>query len=117
MSLPLLFVAALYFLNPLTLSVYPQLSGSPATFRFLVIVPRDATNRHLCYGYSRDGLDDRKSCLSLDGAKAKRAYWTYWHIRTAGEYTATAILTRMEDGREKTYASHQPFRVVGGMEP
>lgn len=118
MSLPLLFVAALYFLNPLTLSVYPQLSGSPATFRFLVIVPRDASNRGLCYSYELDGLAARKSCTTLDGTNARRVYTSYWDVRVPGEYVARAELTRMVDGRAKIVSASQPFRVIGaGMEP
>lgn len=110
---PFLFVAALYALSPISIQVYPPFSMAPATFRILVIVPRDASNRNLCYSYGTNDVIDRRSCLSMDGENAKRAYTTYWNIRTPGEYTATAVLTRMENGKEKVYSDRAPLRVIG----
>jgi hypothetical protein len=113
--LPFLFIAALYLYSPLTLNVYPTVSAAPATFRFLIIVPRDKSNREICFGYS--GNEDRKSCTTLDGENSRRVYTTYWNIRAAGEYTATAELTRMEDGQRKRVTQSQPFRVIGPEPP
>jgi hypothetical protein len=107
-----LLVGAMWFLpSPLSLSVYPAFGMAPATFRFLVIVPRDARNRQLCYGYS--GSEDRKSCVQLDGDQARRTYTAYWSLRTAGEYQAVATVTRNEGGQIKSYVETQPFRVLG----
>lgn len=117
MTWPFLFVAALYALSPISIQVYPPFSMAPATFRILVIVPRDASNRNLCYAYGASDVIDRRSCLSLDGERAKRSYITYWNIRAPGDYTATAVLTRMEDGKAKLYIDRQPFHVLGGMDP
>ena len=112
-SFPFLFVAALFFVQPVSLRVYPAFAMAPATFRFLVLVPRDTRNRQLCYGYS--GNEDRKSCVQLDGDQARRTYTAYWSLRTAGEYQAMAIVTRNEGGAIKSYVETQPFRVIGGV--
>lgn len=111
MNFPFLLIFALYAVTPVSLTVFPQFGMAPATFRFLVIVPRDEQNRQICFGYS--GAEDRRSCTTMDGANASRVYTTYWHIRTTGDYVADATLLRMEHGREKTYRETQPFRVIG----
>ena len=111
---PLLLIFALWSLNPVTVSVYPHFAMRPATFRITVLVPRHEQNRRLCY--ETTGPEDKRSCFSINGADDRRAWTVYWEIRTAGEYTASAILTRSEQGREKTYRDDQPFRVIG-MEP
>ena len=110
-TFPFLFVAALFFVPPVSLSVHPAFALAPATFRILVIVPRDARNRQACWGFT--GPEDRKSCVQLDGDQARRTYTVYWNVRTAGEYLASAILTRSEDGRERIYREDRPFRVIG----
>jgi len=112
----LLFVAALYTLNPVTISIYPPASMAPATVRITVLVPRHLDNREVCYGFS--GPEDKKSCLTLDGWQARRTWTVYWPIRTAGEYLAEATLTRVTEGKTQTYRQQAPFRVVGfEMEP
>lgn len=111
--IPFLFVAALT-LNPVTLSLYPQLAHAPATFRLTVMVPRHAENRQICY--SVDGPELKRSCLTLNGAEDRRVWTVYWSLRTAGEYEAVATLTRIEAGRERLYVDRRPFRVIG-MEP
>lgn len=114
-TLPFLFVAALYWLSPVTLSVYPPFGMAPASFRALVMVPRDKGNRKICYGF--DGPEYKQSCVQLDGDQARRVYTAYWNIRTAGEYEASAVVTRIENGKEKTYTDTRPFRVLGMGEP
>jgi hypothetical protein len=108
---PFLFIAALYTLTPVTLTVHPRVGMAPSTFRVTVIVPRHFDNRRICFGYS--GNEDRKSCLDLEGWTSRRTWTVYYDIRTAGEYVAEAILTRVTDGREETFQQSQPFRVVG----
>ncbi len=108
---PFLFVAALYTLNPVTLSLYPKFAMAPATFRITVMAPRNAANRLVCFQV--DGPELRKSCMSLDGENSQRVWSVYWELRTSGEYVAEATLTRMEDGKTKTYVDRQPFRVIG----
>lgn len=110
----LLLIFALYSLNPVTLSVYPAFAMQPATFRITVLVPRHVENRRLCYDVT--GPEDKRSCFSINGAEDRRVWTVYWNLRTAGDYTASAILTRMEDGRERIYREERPFRVLG-MEP
>lgn len=111
---PFLLIFALYSLNPVTVSIYPRFAMSPATFRLTVLVPRHAENRRACWQV--DGPELKASCVQLDGLEARRSFTVYWDLRTAGDYTASAILTRMEQGREKTYRDDQPFKVLG-MEP
>ena len=107
-----LFVAALYALpGPLTLTIYPYFSNSPATFRVTVMAPRHAGNRLVCW--SVDGPEFRKSCHSLDGENAQKVWTVYWSLRTAGDYVAEAVLTRVEDGQTRTYKDSHPFRVIG----
>jgi hypothetical protein len=108
---PLLLVFALFTLNPITISVYPQFAMTPATFRITVLVPRHAENRNLCFGVS--GPEDKKSCLSLDGEQARRTWTVYWTLRGSGEYEAVADLTRNEAGQIRHYVERQPFRVIG----
>ena len=108
---PFLFVAALYSLNPVTVSVYPSVSMSPATYRITVLVPRHFDNRRICFGYS--GNEGRTSCVDLEGWTSRRSWTVYYDIRTAGEYQAEAVLTRITEGREQIHRSQQPFRVVG----
>jgi len=107
----LLFVAALYTLNPVTISIYPPASMAPATVRITVLVPRHLDNREVCYGFS--GPEDKKSCLTLDGWQARRTWTVYWPIRTAGEYLAEATLTRVTEGKTQTYRQPAAFRVLG----
>lgn len=111
MSLPFLFIAALFTLNPVTLSVYPAFALQPATFRITVLAPRHAANRRLCFGY--DGPELKQSCLDLDGANDRRVWTVYWDLRTGGEYEAVALLTRVQDGQTKQYRDARPFRVIG----
>lgn len=111
---PLLLIFALFTLNPVTISVYPHFSLPPATFRITVLVPRDATNRRICWKV--DGPELRSSCLDLAGTDARKAWQVFWDLRTPGEYEAVATLTRMVEGREKVFTDRQPFRVLG-MEP
>lgn len=106
-----LFVAALYTLNPVTISIYPQFAMSPATFRITVMVPRHLENRQICY--SVDGPEFKKSCVSLDGWQARRTWTVFWDLRTGGEYEAVAVLTRITEGRTEQFRSQQPFRVIG----
>lgn len=116
---PLLLVFALFTLNPVTISVYPHVSGSPATFRMTVLTPRHAANRSLCLSYHLQIAPEipiRRSCHTMAGDTERRVRTVYWDVRESGEFEASAILTRMEDGREKTYRSTQPFRVIG-LEP
>lgn len=113
-SWPFLFVAALYSLNPITISVYPRFSLPPATFRITVLVPRHADNRRACWAI--DGPELKRSCIDLAGVESRRAWTVYWDLRSVGEYEASATLTRMEDGRERYYVSRQGFQVLG-MEP
>jgi len=118
MKLPLLFVAAMYAFwgEPVTLSVYPAVSMSPAAFRLLVIVPRHTDNRNLCIAYSlaTDPMTPiRRSCHSMSGEQERRVRTIYWELREAGAYDAVATLTRMADGRAQTYVDRQPFRVIG----
>lgn len=113
-SFPFLFVAALYTLHPTTISVYPAVAMAPATFRITVLVPRHLENRQICFGV--DGPELKRSCVQLDGFNARRSWTVYWELRGSGEYMASAVLTRMTDGREKTFRNEQPFRVLG-MEP
>jgi hypothetical protein len=108
---PFLLIFALYSLNPVTISVYPHFAMQPATFRITVLVPRHVDNRKLCYAVT--GPEEKRSCLSLDGWQARRTWTVYWELRTAGEYEATATLTRMVDGREQRHVQAQPFRVIG----
>ncbi len=108
---PFLFVAALYSLNPVTLSIHPPASMAPATFRITVLVPRHLDNRKICYGV--DGPELKNSCFTLDGWQARRTWTVYWSLRVAGEYEATADLLRIEGGKEKHYVQRQAFRVVG----
>lgn len=116
MSWPFLFVAALYTLNPVTLTVYPPFGLPPATFRITVLTPRHADNRNLCISFA-DVDDDRapirRSCQSMAGDLERRVRTVYWDVRSAGEYVAVADLTRMEQGRETHYVQRQPFRVLG----
>lgn len=111
LSFPFLFIAAFYVLNPVTVSLYPPFAMSPATFRITVMVPRHAQNRQLCYAI--DGPEMKKSCIQLDGESSQKVWTVYWDLRTAGEYEASAVLTRMTDGRERTYRDSHPFRVLG----
>lgn len=120
-KLPFLFIAAMYALMPATvnLSVYPTVAMPPATFRVLVIVPRHAENRQLCVAYSLSTdplVPIRRSCQSMSGEQERRVRTLYWDVREAGEYEASATVTRMTDGRERVYTERQPFRVIG-MEP
>ena len=110
-SLPFLFIAALYAVSPLTLTVYPPVSHAPASVRIRVVTERHAANRSLCYGY--DGPQFKRSCLELDGAHDRRSFTVFWELRQDGEYEAQAVLTRIEDGRISRYTDQQPFRVVG----
>lgn len=112
---PFLFVAALYTLHPVTISVYPHFAMSPATFRITVLVPRHPQSRRICFGV--DGPELKKSCEDLAGWESRKSWTVYWSLRSPGDYEATAILTRNEQGRDKQYRSVQPFRVLGGMEP
>ena len=110
-SYPLLLVFALYSLNPITVSVYPAFAMAPATFRITVLVPRHLENRKLCLSY--DGGEMRRSCHDLQGFNSRRSWTVYWGVRTAGEYSASAELTRMENGKERIYRTAQAFRVIG----
>jgi hypothetical protein len=56
----------------------------------------------------------RDSCQTMDGAQGSRVRTVYWPIRSPGAYEALAVLTRIEDGRERTYRSVQGFEVLGG---
>lgn len=115
---PFLLIMAMFTLNPITLSVYPQFSLSrPATFRLAVLTPRHTDNRNVCLDYRLVGDADpvRSSCQSMDGANGARVRTVYWDVRAAGEYEAVATLTRMEAGRERLYVDRRSFRV--GMEP
>lgn len=115
MTWPFLFVAAMFTLNPVTVSVYPSFAMvHAASFRITVMVPRHLDNRHLCFGVT--GPEDKKSCLTLDGFQARKTWTVYWTLRTAGEYQAMADLTRIEAGNERHYVSQQPFRVIGGFD-
>jgi hypothetical protein len=107
----LLLIGALYSLPAVSISVYPHFSGSPATVRITVLVPRHLENRRLCFGYS--GNEDRRSCLDLDGFTARRSWTVYFDIRSPGEYQAEAVLTRMTDGKETYFRQQAPFRVIG----
>ena len=114
-SVPFLFIAALFFVpNPVTLDVYPPVAMAPATFRFRVIAPRHIDNRVICWGY--DGPQLKRSCLTLDGQYDRRVWTVYWDLRVGGEYEASAMLTRVEDGRVKRYSDARYFRVIG-LEP
>ena len=108
---PFLFVAALFSLNPITLTIYPAFAMRPATFRITVLVPRHEQNRRVCWQV--DGPELKRSCLSINGAEDRKSWTVYWELRTAGEYLASAILTRSEDGRERIYREDRPFRVIG----
>jgi hypothetical protein len=107
----LLLIGALYALPPVTISVYPSISMVPATVRLTVLAPRHVDNRRICLSY--DGGEMRRSCEDLQGIGSRRSWTFYWDVRTAGEYIATAKLTRMESGREHIYTSNQSFRVIG----
>lgn len=118
-NIPLLLMAgAIYaFLPPpVSLNVWPGFAQmAPATFVFVVIAPRHPDNRGACFEY--DGPERKSFCWTLDGEKARRTWRFEWPLRTSGEYTATATVTRSEQGTDKQYRSVQPFRVLGGMEP
>lgn len=106
------FIAALYSLNPVTISVYPPVAThTAATFRITTMVPRHFDNRNVCFGV--DGPELKRSCFTLDGWQSRRTWTVYWTLESAGEYLASADLTRIEGGKEKHYASSQPFRVIG----
>ena len=111
MSVPFLLIFALFTIPDVSLSVSPSFAQSPATFRFLVLVPRHPDNRRICVSF--DGPEMRLHCEDLDGDKARRSLTTYWSLRTAGEYEAVAVLTRIEQGREKAYMETRAFRVFG----
>jgi hypothetical protein len=116
-DLPFLFVAALFALHPVTVSVYPTVSlAQHATFRLTVMAPRHEDNRELCLGYRHPGPLEpwqRRSCQSMDGIHATRTRTVYWDVRMSGEFEAVADLKRIEAGREKHYIDSRPFRVVG----
>lgn len=105
------FIAALYTLNPLTISVYPPVSMAPATIRITVMVPRHVANRWLCFGV--DGPELKRSCLELDGEASRKVWTVYWAFRSVGTYEASAVLTRLVDGRVTHVADRQPFQVIG----
>jgi hypothetical protein len=109
---PCLFVDALYAnIAPVSISLAPPFSLAPATFRITVIVPRHPENRRICFGVS--GPEDKKSCMDLPGFEARRSWTVYWSLRTAGEYQAEAVLTRIEQGKEQRYRDVRSFRVIG----
>ena len=110
-SLPFLFIAALFTLNPVTVDVYPPFGMAPASFRIRVMAPRHAANRAICYGV--EGPELKRSCFTLEGAQAQRIWTVFWELRAPGEYEASATLTRIEDGREKYYRARRPFQVIG----
>lgn len=114
-SVPFLLIFALFTLNPVTISVYPQFAMTPATFRVTVLVPRHVENRLMCY--SVDGPELRRSCISLDGEHSQRVWTSYWELRTSGDYVANAELTRVHLGKTERHTDRQPFRVIGGEMP
>src|SRR5689334_2113840 len=102
MKLPFLFVAALYALMPapVTLFIRPTFSMAPASFQATILIERHDGNRLLKVEY--DGPEYKSSEYQLDGATSKRAFQPrVWELRSAGEYLATATLTRIVEGKEK----------------
>lgn len=95
--------------QPITLSVYPRMSASPATIRVRITLPvADAHNRALCLQV--DGTEFRSSCWELRGLEAPRTVERWVKDLPAGCYVATGVLGR-DDGVTKSVS--EEFRVVG----
>lgn len=110
-ELPFLFIAALFALNPLTLTVSPVTSVAPVTVRVRVITERHADNRALCVSY--DGPEYKRSCHTLNGSDDARTWTLYWAFRIGGEYRAVAELIRVEQGQTRQYVVAQAFQIIG----
>lgn len=110
-TFPWLFIAALYTINPISLSVWPGFAQvQPATFTFVVRIQRDPQNRTACF--VTDGPERRSSCWLMDG-QSQQSYRFERTFRVGGEYEATAIVTRDVQGQEQSFTEARPFRVIG----
>lgn len=100
--------------KPVTLSVWPGYAQMhPATFVFVVIIPRHEDNRQACLAY--EGPESRSFCWTMNGANERRSWRIEWAIRAPGEYAVAASLTRIEEGRERRYIEGRTVQVLGGM--
>lgn len=118
-SLPFLFVAALFALNPITISVYPAVTMPSGGIRVRAIIERNPDNRQLRLVALLDGtFEMRATPFQIDGAQSQRVFSPTntcgcWFDLPSGEYQAVAELTRMEHGRERRYSVRENFRVLG----
>lgn len=94
---------------PIRISVYPN-AGFPSTFRILIRTARHADNRELCFKLP----PDRESCHEVHGEAEPRSWTIYYEVRNPGSYTASADLTRIEQGQARHYVARAEFQVLGG---
>jgi hypothetical protein len=102
-----------------TIRISPAFAQAPGAFRPTVVIERHDANRELVLeAVERGAFHVRGSWFEIDGAQRQRVFTPTnkcicWENLPSGQYEAVAILTRMIDGRPKTFTDRRPFRVMG----
>lgn len=101
--------------EPIVLRVYPEVCLAPCSIRIEWRIPRHSNNRNYAIVLKEDAIEINSHSKSMDGENERAAFSPiYIEGLGGGEYSVEAVLTRIENGKEKEYKSVKKIRVASG---